>query len=84
MKIIVDLLQDSEMNQSEIMKYLKQSSFFTKYSVGEKKTISWLEKWAKNGKWEVEQRANEKNSKYYSLSQTEKLAKLPNIDKKEI
>lgn len=83
-KIIVDLLQDSEMNQSEIMKYLKQSSFFTKYSVGEKKTISWLEKWAKNGKWEVEQRANEKNSKYYSLSQTEKLAKLPNYNKKEI
>ncbi len=83
-KIIVDLLADGEMNQSEIMKYLKQSSFFTKYSVGEKKTISWLEKWAKNGKWEVEQRANEKNSKYYSLSQTEKLAKLPNYNKKEI
>ncbi len=77
-KIIVDLLECGEMNQSEIIKYLKQSSFFTKYSVGEKKTISWLEKWAKNGKWEVEQRANEKNSKYYSLSQTEKLAKLPN------
>ena len=83
-KIIVDLLECGEMNQSEIMKYLKQSSFFTKYNVGEKKTISWLEKWAKNGKWEVEQRANEKNSKYYFLSQTEKLAKLPNIDKKEI
>lgn len=77
-KIIVDLLQDSEMNQSEIMKYLKQSSFFTKYGVGEKKVISWLDKWAKNGKWKIEQRANEKNSKYYSLSQTEKLAKLPN------
>ncbi|MDX4049306.1 AAA family ATPase [Aliarcobacter skirrowii] len=83
-KIIVDLLQDGEMNQSEIMKYLKQSSFFTKYNVGEKKVISWLEKWAKNGKWEVEQRANEKNSKYYSLRQTEKLAKLPNTDKQEI
>ena len=83
-KIIVDLLECGEMNQSEIMKYLKQSSFFTKYNVGEKKTISWLEKRAKNGKWEVEQRANEKNSKYYFHSQTEKLAKLPNIDKKEI
>lgn len=83
-KIIVDLLECGEMNQSEIMKYLKQSSFFTKYNVGEKKTISWLEKWAKNGKWEVEQRANEKNSKYYFLSQTEKLAKLPNTDKQEI
>jgi hypothetical protein len=45
---------------------------------------AWLEKWAKNGKWEFEQRASDKNAKYYSLSQTEKLAKLPNIDKKEI
>ena len=48
---ISDLLKFGEMNQSEIMKYLKQISFFSKYSVGEKKVISWLEKWAKNGKW---------------------------------
>ena len=77
-KIIVDLLQDCKMNQSEIMKYLKQSSFFTKYTVGEKKVISWLEKWAKNGKWCMEQRASDKNAKYYYLSQAKKLAKLPN------
>ena len=77
-KIIVDLLQDCKMNQSEIMKYLKQSSFFTKYNVGEKKVISWLEKWAKNGKWCMEQRASDKNAKYYYLSQAKKLAKLPN------
>ena len=81
---ISDLLKDGEMNQSEIIKYLKQISFFTRYSIGEKKVISLLEKWAKNGKWEFEQRASDKNAKYYSLSQTEKLAKLPNIDKKEI
>ncbi len=84
-KIIIDVLYDcDQMNQSEILKYLKQSSFFTKFCVGEKKIIAWLEKWAKNGKWEFEQRASDKNAKYYSLSQTEKLAKLPNIDKKEI
>ena len=83
-KIIVDLLQDCKMNQSEIMKYLKQSSFFTKYTVGEKKVISWLEKWAKNGKWCMEQRASDKNAKYYYLSQAKKHAKLLNIDKKEI
>ncbi|MDX4057367.1 AAA family ATPase [Aliarcobacter skirrowii] len=83
-QIIVDLLQESEMNQSEIMKYLKQISFFTKYGLGEKKVISLLEKWAKNGKWEVEQRASDKNAKYYFLDQTEKLAKLPNYYKKEI
>ncbi len=77
-KIIVDLLHDCKMNQSEIMKYLKQSSFFTKYTVGEKKVISWLEKWAKNGKWCMEQRASDKNAKYYYLSQAKKLAKLPN------
>ncbi|MCT7552311.1 AAA family ATPase [Aliarcobacter butzleri] len=83
-KIIVDLLVDGEMNQSEIMKYLKQSSFFTKYSVGEKRAITWLEKWAKEGKWNFEQRTLEKNAKYYYLHQAEKLAKLPNNDKKEI
>ncbi|WWW11705.1 AAA family ATPase [Arcobacter cryaerophilus gv. pseudocryaerophilus] len=84
-KIIIDVLYDcDQMNQSEILKYLKQSSFFTKFCVGEKKIIAWLEKWAKNGKWEFEQRASDKNAKYYSLNQTEKLAKLPNIDKKEI
>ncbi|WP_418186545.1 hypothetical protein [Aliarcobacter lanthieri] len=77
-KIIINLLKDCEINQSEIMKYLKQSSFFVKYGIGEKKVIAWLEKWAKNGKWEVEQRANEKNAKYYFINQTEKLAKLPN------
>ena len=83
-KIIVDLLECGEMNQSEIMKYLKQSSFFTKYSVGEKKIITWLAKWAENGKWCMEQRASDKNAKYYYLSQAKKHAKLLNIDKKEI
>ena len=83
-KIIVDLLEDGEMNQSEIMKYLKQSSFFTKFGVGEKKVIVWLDKWAKDNKWSFEQRANEKNAKYYYLHQAKKLAKLPNYNKKEI
>lgn len=78
--LIYDLLQDSEMNQSEIMKYLKQISFFSKFAVGEKKVISWLEKWAKNGKWACEQRVNEKNAKFYYV-QTAKLAKLPNNNK---
>ena len=66
-KIIVDLLADGEMNQSEIIKYLKQSSYFSKYGVGEKKAIGWLEKWAKNAKWSFEQRANEKNAKYFFI-----------------
>ena len=78
--LIYDLLQDSEMNQSEIMKYLKQISFFSKFAVGEKKVISWLEKWSKNGKWACEQRVNEKNAKFYYV-QTAKLAKLPNNNK---
>jgi hypothetical protein len=81
--IILDLLSDGEMNQSEIMKYLKQISFFSKYSTGEKKVLSWLNKWAKNGKWAYEQRVNEKNAKIYYI-QTEKLAKLPNLNNKEI
>lgn len=83
-KIIIDLLQDGEMNQSEIMKYLKQSSFFTKFGVGEKKVMGWLDKWSKEGKWSFEKRTNEKNAKYFFIEQTEKLEKLPNSDKEEI
>lgn len=83
-KIIVDLLTDGKMNQSEIMKCLKQITFFTKFGVGEKKVIGWLDKWAKDGKWSFEQRASEKNAKYFFIEQTEKLEKLPNSDKKEI
>ena len=78
--IILELLLDGEMNQSEIIKYLKQISFFTKFSIGEKKVISLLEKWAKNGKWCFEHRVGDKNAKYYFLRQSEKLAKLPNKD----
>lgn len=77
---ILDLLSDGEMNQSEIMKYLKQISFFSKYSIGEKKVLSWLDKWTKNGKWCYKQKANEKNAKFYYI-QTTKLTKLPNSDK---
>lgn len=83
-KIIIDLLEHGEMNQSEIMKYLKQSSFFIKYGIGEKKVLTWLEKWAKEGKWTFEKRATEKNAKYFFIEQTEKHTKLQNNDKKEI
>lgn len=79
-QIMIDLLSDGEMNQSEIIKYLKQISFFTKYSIGEKKVIAWLEKWANTGTWCCEKRLRDKNSKYYFLKQTEKLENLPNKD----
>lgn len=77
---ILDLLSDGEINQSEIMKYLKQISFLSKYSIGEKKVLSLLDKWSKMGKWSYEQRVNEKNAKFYYI-ETAKLTKLPNIDK---
>ena len=77
---ILDLLSDGEMNQSEIMKYLKQISFLSKYSIGEKKVLSLLDKWSKMGKWSYEQRVNEKNAKFYYI-ETAKLTKLPNSDK---
>jgi archaellum biogenesis ATPase FlaH len=77
---ILDLLYEGEMNQSEIMKYLKQISFFSKYSIGEKKVLSLLDKWSKMGKWSYEQRVNEKNAKFYYI-ETAKLTKLPNSDK---
>jgi hypothetical protein len=53
-------------------------------SLAVSQVISWLEKWAKNGKWCMEQRASDKNAKYYYLSQAKKLAKLPNTENKEI
>ena len=68
------------MNQSEIMKYLKQISFLSKYSIGEKKVLSLLDKWSKMGKWSYEQRVNEKNAKFYYI-ETAKLTKLPSSDK---
>jgi archaellum biogenesis ATPase FlaH len=77
---ILDLLSDGEMNQSEIIKYLKQISFLSKYSIGEKKVLSLLDKWSKMGKWSYEQRVNEKNAKFYYI-ETAKLTKLPNSDK---
>jgi archaellum biogenesis ATPase FlaH len=77
---ILDLLSDGEMNQSEIMKYLKQISFLSKYSIGEKKVLSLLDKWSKMGKWSYEQRVNEKNAKFYYI-ETAKLTKLPSSDK---
>lgn len=78
---ILDLLTDGEMNQSEIMKYLKQISFLTKYSIGEKRILSLLDKWSKMGKWFCEQRVNEKNAKFYYI-ETAKLAELPNTKNK--
>ena len=78
---ILDLLSDGEMNQSEIMKYLKQISFLSKYSIGEKKVLSLLDKWSKMGKWSCEQRVNEKNAKFYYI-ETAKLAELPNTKNK--
>jgi archaellum biogenesis ATPase FlaH len=78
---ILDLLSDGEMNQSEIMKYLKQISFFSKYSIGEKRILSLLDKWSKMGKWSCEQRVNEKNAKFYYI-ETAKLAELPNTKNK--
>ena len=79
---ILDLLSDGEMNQSEIMKYLKQISFLSKYSIGEKKVLSLLDKWSKMGKWSYEQRVNEKNAKFYYI-ETAKLTKLPNTNNGE-
>ena len=76
---ILDLLSDGEMNQSEIMKYLKQISFLSKYSIGEKKVLSLLDKWSKMGKWSYEQRVNEKNAKFYFIQ----TAKLPNTNNGE-
>ena len=79
---ILDLLSEGEMNQSEIIKYLKQISFFSKYSIGEKKVLSLLDKWSKMGKWSYEQRVNEKNAKFYYI-ETAKLAELPNTNNGE-
>ena len=81
--IIIDLLLDGEMNQSEIKKYLKEIAFFSKYGVGEKKVLTWLDKWAKEGRWVCNQRSSEKNAKFYFLD-SGKLEKLPNSGEKGV
>ena len=81
---VIDALEDGEMNQSEIMSYLEKVKFFSEYKVGQKKAIKWLQIWGDKGKWIYEQRANEKNAIFYRLeSKSEKLAKLPNIEKSD-
>jgi hypothetical protein len=81
---VIDALEDGEMNQSEILSYLEKVKFFSDYKVGQKKTIKWLQIWGDKGKWIYEQRANEKNAIFYRLkSESEKLAKLPNTEKRD-
>ena len=81
---VIDVLEDGEMNQSEILSYLEKVKFFSDYKVGQKKTIKWLQIWGDKGKWIYEQRANEKNAIFYQLkSESEKLAKLPNTEKRD-
>ena len=81
---VIDALEDGEMNQSEILSYLEKVKFFSDYKVGQKKTIKWLQIWGNKGKWIYEQRANEKNAIFYRLkSESEKLAILPNTEKRD-
>ncbi|MCT7594247.1 AAA family ATPase [Aliarcobacter butzleri] len=80
---IIDLLEDGEMNQSEILNHLEKIRFFSEFKVGQKKAIRWLREWSDKGKWKCEQRVSEKNSIFYWLdikSESEKLAKLPSDD----
>ena len=76
---IVDVLEDGEMNQSEILNYLEKIRFFSEYKIGQKKVIRWLQIWSDKGKWNYEKRPNEKNSVFYWIDEKQSnLKKLSN------
>lgn len=73
---IIDLLEDGEMNQSEILNHLEKIRFFSEYKIGQKKAIKWLQIWSDKGKWHHEKRPSEKNSIFYWIED-----KLSNLQK---
>lgn len=80
---VLEALDDGEMNQSELINHLKTIRFFNEFKVGERKARRWLNDWAEKGKWNREQRSDEKNAIYFFLNtksevKTEKLEKLSN------
>lgn len=77
---IIDVLEEGELNQSEVIKYLEKIRFFSDYKVGQRKVQNWLKKWAKKGKWSFEQRADKKNAIYFFIDKSEKLDKLDKQD----
>lgn len=81
-KMIIELLEDGEMNQSEIIKHLNKIRFFTDYKIGQKKAIKWLSKYAKKNKWKMEKRPELKNATFYYLSNEEKLKNMQNSETK--
>jgi KaiC/GvpD/RAD55 family RecA-like ATPase len=79
---IRNILNDfnEKINQSDLMKETKDIR--ESIGLGEKRFIKWLQIWAERGKWNCEKIASEKNSIFYWIDdQTDKLAKVPNIDK---
>jgi hypothetical protein len=84
-KEIQEILKDfrEKVNQTELLKESK--AFRQTLSLGDKRSIKWLQTWATRGKWKCEKVASEKNSIFYWIDgQTDKLTKLPNSDIKEI
>lgn len=79
---IRNILNDlnEKINQSDLMNETKDIR--ESIGLGEKRFIKWLQIWAERGKWNCEKIASEKNSIFYWIDdQTDKLAKVPNIDK---
>ena len=80
-RIIIDLLEDGEMNQSEVLAHLNKIRYFTEFKVGQKKAIKWLQKYAEEDRWEMEKRPDMKNSIYYYIKGEEGI--LENLPKCE-
>ncbi len=74
-----DALEDAELNQSQIIKYLEEVRFFSEFKIGKTKTMKLLKEHSKIGNWSYEQRVDKKNSIVYFLNNSKKAEKLEKL-----
>ena len=78
-KFVREALEDTELNQSELIKYLEEVRYFSNAKIGKTKAMKMLKKYAKIGKWSYEQRVDKKNSIVYYLNDSKKAEKLEKL-----
>ena len=76
-KEIQEILKDfqEKVNQTELLKESK--AFRQTFSLGDKRSIKWLQSFAEKGKWQYEKVASQNNSLFYWIN--DKVKNLPNL-----
>lgn len=77
-KFVREALEDNELNQSELIKYLEEIRFFSNVKIGKSKAMKMLKKHAKVGGWSYEKRVEQKNALVFFLVDDKKLKNLKN------